>query len=72
MHQILEWLVYFAECTNWHIKNESSEGWLDRQSLQEILWEKQRAETLRNQPSKLILTNGALGGEFHAFLFCLL
>ena len=68
MLHILEWLVYFAKCTKWHIKNESNKDWMERQHLQGTLWEKKRAET-EKQPSKRILTKRALRGNFHAFLF---
>lgn len=40
MLHILEWLVYFAKGTKWHIKNESKKDWMDRQHLQGTLWEK--------------------------------
>lgn len=55
MPHILEWLVYFAKCTKWHIKNESNKDWMDRQHLQRTLRGKKRTET-EKQPSKWILT----------------
>lgn len=44
MLHILEWLVYFAKCTKWHIKNESKKDWMDRQHLQGTLQEKKKRE----------------------------
>ena len=49
MRHILEWLVYFAKCSNCHIKNESSKDRMGWQSLQEILWEKQQKHKENSQ-----------------------
>lgn len=49
MRHILEWPVYFAKCTNCHIKNESIKDRMDWQSLQDILWEKQQKHKENSQ-----------------------
>ena len=47
MLHILEWLVYFAKGTKWHIKNESKKDWMDRQHLQGTLREKKNESRSR-------------------------